>query len=120
MRASFRNRSCVTDDVAADPVGLEKVQDLPGAGPEELELGLRGHDGQGRLHDRNRITTGVGDAPGEDRDVRRCPPARHAATFSTWDRLIRAVTLSLAPMELSQQIRSTEPCPWQLVTGIFT
>ncbi len=58
------------DDVAADGIGLEDVQQLARAGPDELGAGLDAQDLDRFGHERDRIAAGVGDAAGEDGHVR--------------------------------------------------
>src|SRR5262249_12115776 len=60
------------DDVAAALLGMEDVQELAGAGPKQFRLGARGGNLLARLHMRDRIDASIGDAPGENRDNRRC------------------------------------------------
>src|ERR1035438_9776516 len=59
------------DDVAADCVGLENVQQLAGAGPDQLGVGGLGEYFHGGSHDWDGIAAGVGNASGEDRESRR-------------------------------------------------
>jgi hypothetical protein len=55
------------DHVTADSVGLEDVQDLARAGPDELQSGEGGQDLDGGRHERDRVDAGVRDPSGEDR-----------------------------------------------------
>ncbi len=54
------------DDLTTDGVGLEHVQKLSGAGPDQLQSIELGEDADGGRHQRHRIDTGVGDPPRED------------------------------------------------------
>ncbi len=90
------------DDVAADRIGLDEVQELPRTGPEQLDVRLRTHQLEGGRHERHGVAPGVGDASREDRDdarVARQPALRSPSR--TWGSVSRAVTLSFMPF-LSQ------------------
>ena len=70
------------NDVAADGVGLEDVQQFARAGPDQFEVGVRRQKLHGFRHQRHGIAPGIGDAPGKDRDVGRRPAGQggnHAA-----------------------------------------
>src|SRR5262249_18969724 len=60
------------DDVAITLLGVEDIQELAGASPKQFRLGSRGGNLLARTHMRDRIDAGIGDAPGENRDNRRC------------------------------------------------
>ena len=51
---------------------MEDVQQLARARPKQLRLRPRGRDLLARLHMRDWIDTGIGDATGENRNDRRC------------------------------------------------
>src|SRR5262249_11449122 len=57
------------DDVAADFVRLNHVEELTWAGPDQFGSRRRFEDLEGFGHVRYRIATGVGDTPGKDRNV---------------------------------------------------
>src|SRR6476646_424102 len=60
------------DDVAADRVGLDEVEDLPGAGPDELGGGGDRLENLERpAHDGQRLDPGIRDAPREHGDTAR-------------------------------------------------
>ena len=56
------------DDVAAAFLGLEDVEHLAHAGPEQLGLRLALEQRAAGAHERHRIAAGVGNAAGEDGD----------------------------------------------------
>src|SRR6188472_581563 len=61
------------DDVTAALLGMEDVQELAGARPKQFRLRTRGGDLFARMHMRDRVDTGIGDASSENRDNRlRC------------------------------------------------
>ena len=60
------------NNVAAALLGVEDVQQLARARPKQLRLRPRGRDLLARLHMRDWIDTGIGDATGENRNDRRC------------------------------------------------
>src|ERR1051325_1603335 len=59
------------DDVAADGVGLEDVEELARAGPDQLRTRRGLEDLDAFAHDRHGIAPGVGNAPREHGDTRR-------------------------------------------------
>src|SRR5229473_3168866 len=101
------------DNVAADLVRLEDVEELARARPQQLGLWTLGERVEASPHVRHRIDPGVGDASGEY-------GSSASATSATWATVITAVMLSRTP---SRDIRRmTGPVNWLLVvtTGILT
>ena len=104
------------DDVAADRVGLEDVEELAGAGPDQLDWWDTAPAARTRRgHQRHRVAAGVGDPAGEHRDAADGPRPRAAETSRTCVKVISAVTFSLTPALASRRIdrgRSTRPGCW--------
>ena len=109
------------DDVAADGVGLEDVQELARARPEQL--GVRR---QGRVNSRAAAIIGTGSRPvsamrpaNTDTTV-AAPPLTARHTSRTWASVIRAVTLSFTPDFDRRSMSGIEDSPRVFVIGIFT
>src|SRR4051812_44673139 len=67
------------DDVAADLVGLDEVEDLARRRPDAFGPRSGAHDLDALAHDRERLAAGIGDAARENPDVTRGargPPPR--------------------------------------------
>src|ERR1035441_4699881 len=57
------------DDVAADCVGLKHVQEFAGARPDEFLVGVRPHDFECSLHQRQRVDACIGNPARKDGDA---------------------------------------------------
>src|SRR5271154_4130880 len=70
------------DDVAADLFGVKDVEQLAGAGPNQLGVFVAAENFHGLSHQGKRIAAGVRDAAGKDGDVGRCAASESLVYFA--------------------------------------
>src|SRR5271168_383373 len=73
---------CDGDDVAADLFGVKDVEQLAGAGPNQLGVFVAAENFHGFGHHGKRIAAGVGDASSEDGDVGRRAAVKSFSDFA--------------------------------------
>ena len=104
--------------MAADRVGLNEVQDLARARPDELGPRRNRLEDLERLaHDRQRLDAGVRDAPGEHRDAAGSAVPERVGDHIDLAGVIRAVTLTLIPASDSSRTSGASDSPVDVVTG---
>ena len=120
QRELLQNIAGCGNDMAADRIGLNDIEQLARARPDQLHSGMNGDHFHGRGHERYGIAARVGDTAGEHRDAGRSSSGQSGGHTPDLIERQERRDIEADPSRERRQTRSREGSLRVFVTGILT